>query len=67
MTGSAFQIIPPTCVPYIEPCEGGNDLCSTCYSESGCAGGSKSGGRKGKTTCERKNNAIECRPGDKQG
>ena len=66
MAGSAMQIISPYCVPYIEPCTNSAELCTQCYTESGCAGGSKSGRRKGKTTCERKNNAIECHPGDKQ-
>ena len=64
MAGNAYQIIAPTCIAYIEPCTDSETLCTQCYSESGCADGSKSGGRKGNTRCERKNNAIECHPED---
>ena len=55
-----------SCDTYVPPCTGGEELCSQCYSENGCPGGSQTtGGSRGETTCERKNgNApIVCRPG----
>ena len=67
-SGSAGPLLAPTCIPYLEPCNNGNDLCSTCYGEAGCAGGSKSaGGSNEPHTCERKNGKIECREGDHRG
>ena len=64
--GAGVPWLPATCIPFFEPCENGNDFCSQCYSESGCAGGSraKTGGDPGKRRCERKNGKIECHPVD---
>ena len=66
--GTAKPLVAPTCKSFIQPCTNGEDLCSQCFRESGCAGGSKkSGGRSMATrTCERKsrNGTIKCRLGD---
>ena len=67
LSGLAISVIPPTCIPFIEPCSNSADLCSQCYSESGCANpNSKSGANKTEMTCERKSRdgPITCRPGD---
>ena len=42
--GTAKPLVRPTCKPFIRPCRNGDALCKQCFGESGCAGGSKSGG-----------------------
>ena len=65
LAGAGIPLFPPTCTPYIEPCNNGNDFCTKCYSDSGCAGGSKPGGDPGKMKCEMKNGKIKCHLADK--
>ena len=65
--GTAKPLLAPTCEAFFRPCTNSDDLCKQCFGESGCAGGSKSGGRsKATRTCERKSwgGPITCRLGD---
>ena len=68
LTRAGVAIIPATCIPFIEPCSNSADLCTQCYSESGCPNNSssKTVAHKTEMTCERKsgNGPITCRPGD---
>ena len=52
-TRAGISLYPPTCEAFPEPCSNSTDLCKQCFSESGCAGGSKTGGRRVLMTCER--------------
>ena len=68
LTRAGVAIIPAICIPFIEPCSNSADLCTQCFSESGCPNNSssKTVAHKTEMTCERKsgNEPITCRPGD---